>query len=259
VDPGIGRALPLGAVIVDDDPLGRMRIRELLDERSDVTVAAECVTSAEAVATIEALKPEIVFLDVEMPRGSGLSVVEALAEEDRPAIVFVTAHEQYAVDAFAFQAVDYLLKPFERDRFELSIQRACAYAMSRKVARARRAALPAPPPRRVPQERMAIRSRSGIAFVRTNDIDWLETAGNYVRLHIGTESHLIRGTMNDVEEKLDSKRFARTHRSTIVNLDRIRQLIPSIGRDYLIVLRDGTRVKLGSQYRDNLRRRGFEF
>ncbi|HYC87782.1 MAG TPA: LytTR family DNA-binding domain-containing protein [Thermoanaerobaculia bacterium] len=251
--PGV----PMGAVIVDDDPLGRMRIRELIEEREDVVVAAECVSPAEAVAAITELQPEIVFLDVEMPRGSGLSVLEALGEEDRPAVVFVTAHERYALDAFAVQAVDYLLKPFAREHFERSVQRACAYAMARSMSRARRAA--ASTVRGPFQERIAIRSASGIAFVRPADIDWLETAGNYVRLHVGAESHLVRGTMNMAEEQLDGRRFARTHRTTIVNVERIRQLVPSVGRDHLIVLRDGTRVRLGSQYRGNLRRLGFDF
>ena len=247
----------MGAVIVDDDPLGRMRIRELLEERDDVVVAAECVNSAEAVAAIAELRPEILFLDVEMPSGSGLSVVESLGDE-RPAVVFVTAHERYALDAFAFQAVDYLLKPFGRDRFERSIERARAYSILRSVERAWRAPAAAEP--RGPfGERIAIRSASGISFVRALDVDWLETAGNYVQLHIGAQTHLVRATMNDAEQQLDARRFARTHRSAIVNVERIRQLIPSVGREYVIVLRDGTRVPLGVPYRDNLRRLGFDF
>lgn len=249
----------MGVVIVDDDPLGRMRIRELLEEREDVVVAAECVSPGEAVAAITTLQPEILFLDVEMPRGSGLSVIEALGEDEMPAVVFVTAHERYALDAFAIQAVDYLLKPFARDRFERSVQRACAYALNRSVARARRAAIATPVSHGPFHERIAIRSGSGIAFVRAADLDWLESEGNYVRVHIGAESHLVRGTMNEAEEQLDGRKFARTHRSTIVNVDRIRQLMPSAGREYVIVLRDGTRVKLGAQYRENLRRLGFDF
>lgn len=250
------RGVTLGAVIVDDDPLGRMRIRELVEERKDVVVSAECVTPAEAVGAIRSLQPEIVFLDVEMPRASGLDVVRALPKEDRPAIIFVTAHERYALDAFACQAVDYLLKPFDRERFATSLDRACAYVLGRTVSRGR--AKPAAV-RRPFLDRVAVRSTSGVAFVRALDIDWIETAANYVCLHVGTDTHLVRGTMDRFENRLDPRRFARTHRSAIVNVDRIRQLLPSLAREYLVVLRDGTRVKLGAQYRDNLRRAGFDF
>lgn len=244
----------LGVLIVDDDPLGRQRVRDLLAARHDVAIAAECATPAEGVAAIETLRPDILFLDIEMPRGSGFSVLEAFDDDARPATVLVTAHEQYAIKAFALQAVDYLLKPFEQSRFDRSLERARAYVIARSVARAARL-----PIRRPAAERFAIRTSGAISFVRAVDVDWIETAGNYVRLHLGRESHLVRETMASIEEQVDRRRFVRTHRSALVNVDRIRGLVPSIGREYLIVLRDGTQVKLGPQYRENLRRAGFDF
>lgn len=244
----------LGVVIVDDDPLGRQRVRDLLAARRDVNVAAECANPSEAVAAIASLRPDILFLDVEMPRGSGLSVLEAFDDDVRPATVLVTAHEQYAIRAFALQAVDYLLKPFEPSRFDRSLERARAYVIARSVARARLTQT-----RRPVAERFAVRTNGAVSFVRAVDVDWIETAGNYVRLHLGREAHLVRETMSSIEEHLDPRRFVRTHRSSLVNVDRIRGLVPSIGREYLIVLRDGTQVKLGPQYRENLRRAGFDF
>lgn len=250
-----GRAV-LKAIIVDDEALSRRRLAALIETEPDIELIAECATASEAVAVIAAHDPEIVFLDVEMPRGSGFTILRALDPEHLPAVVFVTAHDRYAVEAFGCHAVDYLLKPFDRDRFRLSLERARQRILLKTLHRAFPDVLSHEPARRY-MDKITVRTAAGISFIRVTDIDWVETAGNYIRLHVGRESHLVRETMSTFESQLDPRRFVRTHRSTLVNFDRVVQLIPTFGREYVVVLRDGTRLKLGAQYRDNVRRLGF--
>lgn len=246
VEPWSSSGPLLRAMIVDDEPLCRRRVREMIADHEDVHVVAECRDAAEALQTMAAARPDVLFLDVEMPRGSGFELLAALDPHNRPAAIFVTAHESYAVQAFSVRAVDYLVKPFTATRFADSLDRAREFVRRRNPSASVYAAT-----------RVAIRTAAGVTFLRSEDVSWLEAAGNYVRVHAGKETHLVRDTMNRLESTLDPSRFARIHRSTIVNVDRIVQAIPAFGRAFVIVLKDGARLKLAAHYRHNLQRLGF--
>jgi two-component system, LytTR family, response regulator len=227
--------------IVDDEPLGRMRLRELLAGELDIDIVGEFTGAVEAAKELAAIRPDLLFLDVEMPGGSAFTILDAL-EESQPATIFVTAHERYAVDAFGRSAVDYLVKPFDTERFGRSLQR-----VRHHLQPARGYPRPVPPEKRV--SRLAIRSGDRVHIVRLDDLDWAETAGNYVRLHFGREAYLHRESLHHFESTLDPRRFVRIHRSTIVNIDRVQQLLPSFQRKFTLVLRDGTRLTLAPPYR----------
>jgi len=227
------------AVIVDDEPLGRMRIRELLEAEDDVEVIAEYRDARTASAGIPTCHPDLLFLDVQIPRGSGFTVLQSLQAGTPPATIFVTAHDEYALRAFEFQAVDYLLKPFDSDRFRQSVERARHHIASER-------------PHREPLTRLAIRSRDRIILVRVDDIDWIESAGNYVRLHAGERTHLFRDTLANFESRLDPQRFVRIQRGTVVNVDRVTQLEPSFRREHVVTLQDGTRLTMTAPYRTGL-------
>ncbi|HJQ41084.1 MAG TPA: LytTR family DNA-binding domain-containing protein [Thermoanaerobaculia bacterium] len=246
----------LRAMIVDDEPLCRRRIRELVGGRDDVVIAAECRDGNDARHALAAVQPDILFLDVEMPGGSGLELLENIDWRRRPAVIFVTAHSSYAVQAFSARAVDYLVKPFKAERFEQSLERAREFVLMNRT-RLQYGVGPALFPRWPP--RITIRTAGGVTFLKSDDVSWMEAAGNYVRVHAGKQTHMIRETMNRLESGLDPTRFARIHRSTIVNIDRIVQAIPAFGRSFVLVLKDGSRLKLTAPYRRNLERLGFSF
>lgn len=227
------------AAIVDDEPLGRSRIRELLEHEGDIDVVAECGDARSATALIPVKRPDLLFLDVQMPRGSAFSILERLAGGHPPATIFVTAHHEYAARAFDFNAVDYLLKPFDRARFRASLDKA-----RRLIGRGE--------PGEEQQSRFAVRTADRIYIVRIDEVDWIESAGNYVRLHAGSRTHLFRDSLMHFEQRLDLRRFVRIHRSTIVNVDRIAQLEPAFRREHIITLRDGTRLTLSAPYRKRL-------
>jgi two-component system LytT family response regulator len=243
------------ALIVDDEPLARQRVRTLLEADSDVEVVGECADGAQAVAALEEHRPDLLFLDVQMPLLDGFGVLEALSGDWMPVVVFITAHDRYALKAFEVHALDYLLKPFDRDRFRTALERAKAqvrreqggevsqklFALLRDVKEARR-----------PLERLVVKSAGRVYFVRVEDIDWVEAAGNYARLHAGKETHLLRESMAGLEARLDARRFLRIHRSTIVSIERIRELHPSFHGDYVVTLHDGTELTLSRGYRDKL-------
>jgi two-component system LytT family response regulator len=226
------------AAIVDDEPLGRSRIRELLDGEGDIDVVAECGDARTATAVLPLKRPDLLFLDVQMPRGSAFSILERLGGGHPPATIFVTAHHEYAVRAFDFNAVDYLLKPFDRARFRESLAKA-----RRRIGRGEA---------EEQQTRFAVRCSDRIYIVRIDEVDWIESAGNYVRLHVGSRAHLFRDSLMHFEQRLDLRRFVRIHRSTIVNVDRIAQLEPAFRREHVITLRDGTRLTLSAPYRKRL-------
>lgn len=245
------------AVIVDDEPLARERLRNLLGRDADVEVVAEASDGRAAVKAIERAEPDLLFLDIRMPGLDGFSVLESLRVPRLPVVIFVTAYDRYAVKAFEIHALDYLLKPFHRARFEETLRRA-------KEAVRRGAAdhlsrlfgwLEDSEPARRKARRFLVKTSGRVVFVRSEEIDWIEAAGNYVRLHVGTASHLIRDTMASVESRLDPDKFARVHRCAIVNIERIRELEPMFRGEYAAVLRDGSRVTVSRGHRLALERK----
>ena len=243
---------------MDDEPLARARVRELLGGHADVEVVGECGNGREAIAAIGATRPDLVFLDVQMPEIGGFGVLEALEPAGPPAVVFVTAFDEFAVRAFEVHALDYLLKPFDRPRFLQSLERAREAVRRRREGRLdeRLSALLAhlDTSQRY-LRRVLVKTGSRTVLVRTSEIDWIESAGNYVRLHVGRERHLLRETMGAMEEKLDPEQFLRIHRSTMVNLERVRELEPYFHGDSVLRLTDGTKLTLSRSYRDRLQAR----
>jgi two-component system, LytTR family, response regulator len=247
--------LKIRTLIVDDEPLGRERIRTLLREDAEVEIVGECGDGRQAIAAVERLKPDLLFLDVQMPEMDGFAVLDATAARHLPAIIFVTAYDRYAVQAFEVHALDYLLKSFDRERFQSAVARA-----KQEIRRSREGALNERlaglledlESRKQRATRVVIKSAGRIFFLPVEEIDWVEAADNYVRIHAGAEAHLVRETLQSLEGRLDPARFLRIHRSTIVNLDRIRELHPLFHGDYAVRLRDGTELTLSRNYREKL-------
>lgn len=242
-------------LIVDDEPLARTRLRSLLSEYDQIEVIGECASGTEAVAAIERDQPQLVFLDVQMPEGSGFDVLEALESERRPVIIFVTAFDSYAVRAFDFHAVDYLLKPVDRERFADAVERARKLIeMNQAEEAGRRVSALVESVRRDRRflNRVVVKTGGRVLFLKVQDIDWIEAAGNYVRIHYGEHSHLLRETMNALEEKLDPEQFLRIHRSVIVNIDRIREMQPAFHGDYYVILKNNRQLPLSRGYREKI-------
>jgi two-component system LytT family response regulator len=242
-------------LVVDDEPIARERVLSFLQQEDDVEVVGECGDGAQAVAAIQHQVPDLVFLDVQMPGVDGFGVIEAIGAEKMPTVVFVTAYDEYALRAFEVHALDYLLKPFGRDRFRQTLTHARAHLERRRAGDLGRRLLALVndiKPEAPKLDRLIVKSGGRVFFLRTGDLDWIEAAGNYVRLHLGEESHLFRETMNRMEARLDPKRFVRIHRSRIVNTERIKELQPWFNGEYVVVLRDGARLPLSRGYRDKL-------
>jgi two-component system LytT family response regulator len=234
--------MTLRALIVDDEPLARSNLSVLLRHDAEIESVRECGSGLEAVAAIRASRPELLFLDVEMPECDGFDVLELLGSDLPPAVVFVTAYDQYAIRAFEAGALDYLLKPFDNARFERALSRAKERLAAARIV-----------PRTL--ERLAIKSAGQEVFVRIPEIDWIEAADYYVALHVGRKSHLLRRSMADLEQELDPNAFCRIHRSTIVNLDRVRSLESGEEDESIVVLEDGTRLRMSRRYRKQLQER----
>jgi len=246
--------MTLRAVIVDDERLARQKVRMLLAREGDVEIVRECAGGAEAVDAIRELAPDLVFLDIQMPGMDGFAVLRALGLEQTPATVFVTAHEQYAVRAFEVHAIDYLLKPFDRSRFQLALMRARHQVESgdhhdcaRRIAEMLRELRPA---RYL--ERITVRGSGRIVFIPAEEIAWIEAADNYARVHHARGEHLVRETMTALESSLDPDRFVRIHRSAIVNTACIDQIRTMAHGDHVVVLRGGQELPFGRTYRDRL-------
>ena len=234
--------MTMRALIVDDEPLARRRLRTLLRAETDIHVAGEAADGEAAVRAIEALRPDLVFLDVQMPGIDGFGVIDALGPGACPAVIFVTAHDTYALRAFDAHAVDYLLKPFDRSRLHRAIDRARTLATDAGLQQ-RVADLVTRAVSRQPLHRLVIRSAGRIHFVRADEIDWIDAAGHYVSVHAGRDTHLLRDTINRLASRLDPARFARIHRGTLVNLDRVKELQPVSHGEFDVVLKDGVRLK----------------
>jgi two-component system, LytTR family, response regulator len=248
--------MKLRALIVDDEPLARERIRELLKAESDFEYAGECSSGREAVRTILRLDPELVFLDVQMPGCDGFEVLRALGNRKLPAVIFVTAYDKYALKAFEFHAIDYLLKPFRQSRFESAVERAreqIRYAQGRSAAQVLALLDDLRPA--APAERFVVKSGGDVLFLQPDEIDYIEAADNYLNIHAGKESLLMRETMQRMEKSLDPRKFVRIHRSTIVNVERIRKLQAGPAGEHLVILRDGQQLTLSRTYRDQMQQR----
>jgi two-component system LytT family response regulator len=264
----------LRVLIVDDEAFARQRLRRLLTEQPDVEVIGEAANGREAIALITTHDPDVVLLDVQMPRVDGFGVLRGL-DGPAPLVIFVTAFDEHAVSAFNVHAFDYILKPVEPARFSDAIERARAQIAQSTIAErhaklvafldaspgaparelAAASAEPAPAGGRAPLDRLLVKEEGKMYFVPVTEIDWIEAFGNYARLHTGPRTHLIRETMATLERALDVRRFARIHRSTIVNLDRVRQMDLWGSGDYMVRLADGTQLKLSRWYRDRLEAR----
>ena len=245
--------LCMRTLIVDDEPLARERIRTLLRDEPDIELIGECADGKEAVSAIQGKNSELLFLDVQMPEMDGFAVLEAVGPERVPAVVFVTAYDRYALRAFDVHALDYLLKPFDRERFHKALERARAQVGERGKLGDRLLALLKDikeEPKR--PERFVIKSAGRVFFLRADEIDWVEAAGNYVQLHVGSITHLMRETMGGLEARLDPEKFVRIHRSAIVQVDRLKEMRPAFHGDYIVILQDGTRLNLSRSYREKL-------
>ena len=242
-------------LIVDDEPLARDGVRLHLEEHPDFEVIGECGSGEEAVRKIQADSPDLVFLDVQMPGLDGFGVLESLGPERLPAVVFITAYDQFALRAFEAHALDYLLKPFEAERFARALDRVREQLRSRSqvsVDERLRNLLASLGAKENYLERMVARTNGKIIILRVDDIDWIEAAANYVRVHIAQKQYLVRETMTNLEARLDPERFLRIHRSIIVRKDRIKELEPLFQGDYSLLLADGTRLTSSRGYRDRI-------
>lgn len=257
------------ALVVDDEPLARRNLRVLLEADPEVELVGEASGGAEALALISEHSPDLIFLDVQMPEMDGFDVLERLEAEQLPVVIFVTAFDRYALKAFDFHALDYLLKPFDDSRFEKALARAKQQLAQRELKDLSRrlislledrggsrvgedaTATASDKPARY-QTRFLIKSAGRVSFIRADEIDWIEAEDYYVKLHVKGRGHLLRETMNDIEARLDPEVFVRIHRSSIVNLERVRELRQLFGGDYTVVLHDGTQLKLSRARRERL-------
>ncbi len=245
----------VGVLIVDDEPWARERVRMLLAEESAVEVLGECCNGLEAVAAIEELQPDLVFLDVQMPDLDGFGVIEQVGGRQMPAVIFVTAYDQHALHAFEVHALDYLLKPFDRKRFCAAVKRAVdliqAGTANGQMQRLEEMLAERSQPERH-LDRFLVRGSDRFYFVRVDTVDWIEAAGNYARLHADDGAHLVRQTMKGLEHELDPERFVRIHRSTIINIDQVAEIRPLFSGEHLVQLKSGVELTLSKTFRDRL-------
>ena len=252
-------------LIVDDEPLARRNLRVLLEKDPQIEILDECRNGREAVKAIQALSPDLIFLDIQMPEMDGFDVLERAGPEHIQAIVFVTAFDQYALKAFDVHALDYLLKPFDDERFAHALHRAKSQIEACEINRLSKRLLALLEERdserkvAVAQKdyltRLMIKASGRVVLLKVSEIDFIEADGNYAKLHVGRKAHLLREKMNDLEGRLDPAKFVRIHRSIIVNLDRIKEMHPHFNGDYIVVLQDGQKLRLSRTRRENLEAR----
>lgn len=248
--------MPLTTLIVDDEPLARQGLRMLLSQDPDITSIHEARDGKEAVKSILKMRPDLVFLDVQMPEMDGFSVLKEVGVEQMPAVVFVTAHDRYAIQAFEINAIDYLLKPVTEDRFTQALGRAKSRLQSHSGGDTSRQIIGLLQTIASPQrylKRLAVRSAGKTVFVDVEEIDWIEAAENYVQLHTSRARHLLHVPMNTLEKSLDPEVFLRVHRSIIVRVGRIKELQPGPHGDYVIILQNEVRLRSGRSYNEKLK------
>ena len=247
-------------LIVDDEPLARRNLRVLLEKDPQIEIVDECRNGREAVKAINALSPDLIFLDIQMPELDGFDVLARVDPERIQAIIFVTAFDQYALKAFEVHALDYLLKPFDDERFAFALQRAKSQIDAREINRVSKRLLALleerESQRSTPEQnyltRVMVKGAGRVVLLKVDEIDFIEADGNYAKLHVGRKAHLLREKMHDLEGRLDPAKFVRIHRSVIVNLDRIKEMHPHFNGDYIVVLDDGQKLRLSRSRRENL-------
>ncbi|HEX4468687.1 MAG TPA: LytTR family transcriptional regulator DNA-binding domain-containing protein [Gemmatimonadaceae bacterium] len=252
----------LRVLLVDDEPLALRKLRRMLSTERDIQIVAECADGKAAAEAIRRHGPDLVFLDIQIPELDGFQVLDSLSAEELPVIVFVTAYDEHALRAFDAHALDYLLKPVARDRFRESLERARTRVSERRAAGVVDARLLALHSDRVSSRaapsgrcltRIAVKNGGRAFFVRADEVDWIEAADNYIRLHVGAATHLVRESLRTLEGKLDPRSFLRVHRSAIVNIDAIRELQPWFHGDHVVILRSGARLTCSRRYDERLR------
>lgn len=248
--------MKIRTLIVDDESLARDRLRQLLQNEPAIEIIGESSDGREALAAIVSVVPDLVFLDVQMPELDGFGVLEALGAGPMPLIVFVTAHDRFALRAFEVHAVDYLLKPFDRERFQKALRRAVEHVRNRdaEAIRQRQSALLAD----LQASQIAVKSGGHLVWVKVDAIDWIGSADNYAELHVGAKSHLLRETLSVLENRLPPEKFVRISRSAIVNIQRVRELHRLFYGGYEVVLAGGARLTLSRRHRDKLKQLGLE-
>lgn len=245
----------ISVLIVDDEPLAREKIRRMMEDDPEMEIIGECSNGREAVAAVQSLLPDLLILDVEMPLFDGFAVLDALKSSHLPLVIFVTAFDHYAVDAFKVHALDYLLKPFDRERFAAAIEHAKTHLRQARKDQLDQGLLDL-----LKQidtgtkhlERLFIKTDGRVFFLSTADINWIEAEGNYVNIHTASKSYLLRESISGLEAQLDPKEFVRIHRSTIVKLSLIKELQSWSHGEYRVIMHDGTQLMLSRNYRDNL-------
>jgi len=244
-------------LIVDDEPLARRRVRDLLSREPDVEIVGEAHDGPAAVSLVRELMPDLLFLDVQMPELDGFGVLEQVGHRRIPALVFVTAYDRFALRAFEAHALDYLLKPYDDQRFAAALQRVREQLRNRSaddLERRVRDLLADVRGGASRLERLAVQSGSRSVLVPVSEIDWIEAEGKYVRLHVGERSYLLRDSMRRLESVLDPRHFLRIHRSTIVNVERVREVEAFFRGEFILFLRDGTQLRSGRSYRGGVQR-----
>jgi two-component system LytT family response regulator len=241
--------------IIDDEPIACRRIERLLKDDPEIEIIKACTDGEDAVTTIRALHPDLIFLDIQMPEMNGFEVLTSLNPTEMPRVIFVTAYDRYAIQAFEVHALDYLLKPFDKKRFQAALKRGKAQVFQDQEGASNRelvALLKELKAQPHYLERLIIKSKGRVSFLKTEEIDWIEAQGKYVMIHAGEESHLIRDAMNNLELELDPKKFVRIHKSAIVNVDQIKELKPLFHGDFRVTLRDSTELTISRRYREKV-------
>lgn len=249
--------MAIRVLIADDKLAAREKIKRMLRQETGIEVIGECAGGLETVSFIEKHKPDLVFLEIQMPDLNGFEILRKIEPGTLPFVIFVSESESFAVKAFEVSALDYLLVPFNKERLQTAVQKARQQIENRRngsLDKLLRAFLDKFPDGKNYPDKIMLKTAKGISFINTNEVDWVEAAGNYVKLHVKESGHLLRETMNNIESKLNPDKFLRIHRSSLVNIDRIKELQPLFNGDYIVILQNDTELNLSRNYHDRLQR-----